>query len=238
MDVALPTDLARLLACEPIEQEAFVWSRTSWNSWLAAIDGAVELLSALPDALGRPGTVAAVQTELGAGRYATALIAAMAWGHGDSGYGPYRTACVLTGQRAPRGLPASRPVLDRLKVSAELTQTRGVVDAFRYLNNPGGHILGLGPAFFTKWLYFVSASEGHDSATVAPILDERVRCWLAHHADVRLQLGRTVDYAEYVALLTSWGVRYGRTPVQVETSIFRLARKDTSSECGRADRGR
>ena len=86
--------------------------------------------------------------------------------------------------------------------------------------NNEGHVKYLGPAFFTKWLYFASANNGPDDRNAAPILDRQVCIWMERYAGIRLNLYRTNHYARYVDLLTQWGDQYGRTPVQVEKAIF------------------
>lgn len=50
--------------------------------------------------------------------------------------------------------------------------------------------------------------------------------WLRKQGDVSLRYGRTDDYVRYVELLTNWGEKHGRTPVEVEEAIFELARDE------------
>lgn len=222
--VQAPEELAQLLQEGHVPQRAFGWPRPRWRRWLQGVDGSDDFLTRLPDALDRRTTAAVVQNHLTDGQVASAFVAAMIWGHGYAGYGPYRTACVLTGRSAPRGAPADAAVLDKLYASAEWVRDPGPVEAYRYLNNEG-KVSGLGPAFFTKWLYFTSASDPY-GPQAAPVLDQLVTTWLDHHADVRLRYARTDDYARYLALLHSWGEPHGRTAVQVEEAIFRLIRDD------------
>jgi hypothetical protein len=81
----------------------------------------------------------------------------------------------------------------------------------------------LGPAFFTKWLYFASATSGPDGDDAAPILDKRIKQWLCAPADLILDINKTDDYQRYVELLREWGSSHGWTAVQVEKAIFGLA---------------
>ncbi|WP_218221868.1 hypothetical protein [Nesterenkonia sp. Act20] len=67
-----------------------------------------------------------------------------------------------------------------------------------------------------------------DGPEVAPILDKRVRDWIANHtADddhVSLSTTSSHDYLRYLELLDAWGSPLGRTRAQVELAIFELTR--------------
>lgn len=91
------------------------------------------------------------------GDVATAFTVAMIWGHGSTGYGPYRTATTLTATRSPKGVPVDATVRSRLGESIEVAREAGCVEGYRLLANRLGRVSGLGPAFFVKWLYFVTA---------------------------------------------------------------------------------
>ena len=60
----------------------------------------------------------------------------------------------------------------------------------------------------------------------APVLDALVIEWLASHGGPSLRAGYTVDYAQYVETLRSWGAPHGLGPANVEERIFRLIRDD------------
>lgn len=220
-----PAPLAALLVEPHVPQQAFAWPRDRWIRWFDGHDGVREVLQDLEDRIDRRRGVELIQRLLAQDDAASAFVVAMVWGHGWSGYGPYRTAAVLTANRRPRGHSLDREVVARLEESARLAREEGGVSAFRYLSNEG-HIAGLGSAFFTKWLYFTSAADGHNSSSAAPVLDRLVLDWLRSAADVRLRPGRTSDYGRYVDLLQSWGKPHDRNAVQVEETIFRLIRDD------------
>lgn len=219
-----PVDLEPLLSGHLPPQRAFRYSPDHWRAWTGHLDGVGEVLEGLPPALDRATTATVVNNVL-TGQVAAAFAVAMIWGHGTSGYGPYRTAAVLTASRRPAGLPLSPAVEDRLRESATVARDRGPVEGYRYLNNSPGKIAGLGPAFFTKWLYFVTVRGSMGTASAAPILDALVLGWLAARA-VPLRAGCTDDYARYVELLGSWGKPHGLAPAEVEERIFRLIRND------------
>lgn len=221
----IPPSLDQLLSAAHVPQRGFTWPKERWGTWLLDIDGARELLDSLPSAVDRATTAATVQDSINQDAIPAAFIACMVWGHGHSGYGPFRTARILSASLEPVDKSVDATVVDRLKTSIERVRVAGSVEAYRYLNNEG-HIGGLGPAFFTKWLYFASAGEKPYGAQAAPVLDELVTAWLREHASVALRYGSTKDYARYVELLEHWGDAHGRTQVQVEEGIFRLIRDD------------
>lgn len=225
----IPAPLERLLTTPHTVQRAFAWPRERWAGWLSGIAEASQVLDSLPDSVDRASTAAVVNACVRRGALTEAFIACMVWGHGDTGYGPYRTACILSGSEEPLGEPVDPTVVERLKASIDRMSAAGAVDAYRYLNNEG-HIKGLGPAFSTKWLYFISAGNSPYGAQAAPILDDLVSGWLRTHGLVPLRQGKTNDYAKYVGLLDHWGKVHGRTRVQVEEAIFRLIRNDGANE--------
>lgn len=185
------------------------------------------LLEALPDRIDRHMVAQAVSTELAAGRVLPGFMAAMVWGWGDKGgRGAVRTRWALTGVsgsgKAVSLLPVEDSVALKLKEGADTVRRLGAVEGFRAMNNQA-RIKHLGPSYFTKWLYFTSAAAGPEGADAAPILDERIIEWLGETQGLWFKAGSTPAYADYLRLLTAWGAEFGRTPVQVETEIFRLA---------------
>jgi len=220
-----PAALQTILDGDHTPQKAFTYPRDRWNKWLAGVDGVPPLLEDLPPALDRRQTALLVEDLLPldvAGAFTTSMI----WGHGWSGYGPYRTARILTDAKSPAGLPASPDVLARLGESADVARAEGAVEGYRCLNNQPGKIRGLGPAFFTKWLHFVTARGDTTAPEAAPVLDSLVIRWLDQQADLTLRAGYTDDYARYLELLSTWGDPHDLSPAQVEERIFGLIRND------------
>lgn len=224
---AAPRQLEELLATEIPPQRAFPYPGPRWRAWTGHIEGVGPALAALPSELDRRTVAQQVETLLPT-NVAGAFTVAMIWGHGPSGYGPFRTARILTGSRQPLGVAASDQVLKRLELSAEISRQDGPVQGYRYLNARTTRIAWLGPAFFTKWLYFATARGDSNAPAAAPVLDALVIRWLTREAAVSLRPGYTDDYARYVDLLRAWGDPHGLTAVQVEERIFRLLRNDGS----------
>ncbi|QIY69680.1 hypothetical protein HEP84_11420 [Streptomyces sp. RLB1-33] len=97
----------------------------------------------------RERVVAAVRETLAREDWAEALVASYVWGQGRTGYGPYRLKEIL----------GTSGVGDVLAQAGHAFREEGAVGAYRVLN---GAVQGLGPAFFTKYLYFLDA--GMDGA--------------------------------------------------------------------------
>jgi len=220
----LPLDLAQALGdgtVRPRGQEGMRWNRERWASRLQGLPGVGPFLDQVPSTVDRAVTTRLVLDAYDDERDDLAFVAAMIWGYGPSGYGPYRTSRVLSGdgQAAP-----DREVLKKLHHSAAAARRDGALAGFYALNNRPGRIRFLGPAFFTKWLYFTTATGGPDDRDAAPILDLRVQRWIARQTGLVLRLDRTRDYARHLELLDTWGkrpeIRLSRATV--ERTIFSL----------------
>ncbi|MEE1820348.1 hypothetical protein PUR59_35720 [Streptomyces sp. SP18ES09] len=125
--------------------------------------------------LSRARVTDAVREAVRDGRWAEALAVPYAWGHGGTGYGPHRLRKILAAPHAPRALAEAASVLGE----------DGPVEAYRVLR---GAVKGLGPAFFTKFLYFVDqaadapATPRASAAPRALVLDRKVARVVRAHA--------------------------------------------------------
>ncbi|MFD3372819.1 MULTISPECIES: hypothetical protein [unclassified Streptomyces] len=168
--------------------------------------------------ISRDQVVAATRGAAERSEWAEALVASYVWGQGRIGYGPHRLKEILAEPTADDALA---------KAGAALRQ-EGAVAAYDGLR---GAVKGLGPAFFTKFLYFLdqghvldhaySLDQGHslDLATDAPvapralILDQRVaRVMRAHAARVGadMALAHASDVAAWIWSDSGWtSHRYG-----------------------------
>ena len=222
----LPDLLREILAEAQAPQRGFDWNPESWRVALADCPDVLDQLNELPKKINRDEVCRIVTSNLKRGAVLPAFVTAMIWGYSTAGYGPTRVRWVLTGVRGKDAMGASVrfAVAARLEEAVQVVRAEGAVEGFRHMNN-AGHIKYLGPAFFTKWLYFASAAAGPDDARAAPIFDKQVKDWLANKAGVRLNIYKTNDYSRYIALLKAWGSHTSkvRTPAQVEKAIFYLA---------------
>lgn len=193
-----------------LAQPPIRWSRDTWRRYFPSHR---EFLDALPERIDRAEVTshaAHATTPEGAER---AFLAAMIWGYGRVGYGPWRTARVLT---------ENPGAAVRLAEVAGVARDDGGVAAFRDL--AGRPLRYLGVAFGTKYLRFVTAKLSSDRVG-APILDAVVRRWFATHTGLRLMIDewRPDVYEKYVGLLGSWSAQLGLAVDTVEELIFRSA---------------
>lgn len=223
MTPGAPESLAAVLAQPPLPQRSFPWNRAAWSATMHDLPDVQQVFDSLPDRVDRESIREVVTAQLEAGGVLPAFASAMVWGYGDSGYGPIRVRWVLTGVKTGvDGAPVRSDIADVLRTAAEIVRAQGPVEGFRYLNNDG-RIKHLAGAFFTKWLYFASATTSADDPNAAPILVKQVHDWLEREAGILVNIHKTQDYQRYVETLRAWGDDYARTPVQVEKAIFGLA---------------
>lgn len=138
-----------------------------------------------------------------AGRWAPLLAASYAWGQGSNGYGPYRLRNVLT-RSAGTSANDAEAKLDR---AVEAMRDGSAADAYTRLR---GAIPGLGPAFYTKFLYF-AGTQVHPHTGPAPlILDAVVAAQIRRVAADRASAAGIEDAAGFAAWLwtsSGWSPR-------------------------------
>lgn len=147
------------------------------------------------------------------GGWTRLLIASYAWGTGRTGYGPFRCNRIL---REPH-------IEESPCEGVRLANSESPVNAYYYLNNrTKGHVPGLGPAFFTKFLYFAGRNSPRPHAL---ILDQvLVGAIRTISTNPRLLAGaswRTTIYAFYLAYVDHLAQRVGVPTDEIECRIFR-----------------
>ncbi|MEV8226703.1 hypothetical protein AB0P41_11680 [Streptomyces sp. NPDC079167] len=152
-----------------------------WPSALA------EQVGRKPTLLSRAQVSAVARTGAATATWTETLIASYVWGQGDNGYGAYRLGEILR--------PA--PVEAVLAQTIALLATDGAVAAYR---SPIGAIAGLGPAFFTKFLYFAGGAVVHAPGLRPLILDQRIARVLCAYTT---RLGEEIGLDE-PAKLAAW----------------------------------
>jgi hypothetical protein len=206
--VDVPTRLYLLLTAwdqqDRPAQPGIGWNHATWSERLPAHR---ELFDRLPNPIDRSTAQAHVQHANRAGRYLEAFVAAMVWGYGGVGYGPYRTARVLT---------SNPPAAAIFRKIARLVGQDSGPDAFAWLASH--RLKWLGVAFATKYLFFCHPGDGTRAALV---LDSLVSRWLHQHADLRIRLTwRVDDYRRYIDTVTGWAEDLKVTPADVEYLMF------------------
>lgn len=160
-----------------------------------------------------------------------AFLASMIWGYGLVGYGPFRTERILTrNSTAP-----DEETVNQLVAVAAIAQSKGGVEAFDHVatqrRSGTAYLKYLGPAFGTKFLYFLTKAS---TVQTTPVFDSLVHGWLQQHApetgSFSLSWWDTSSYERYVDLLQSWAAElsapggYSLEADDLEFLMFRDAR--------------
>src|SRR5699024_988610 len=130
------------------------------------------------------------------------FLLAMLWGYGLVGYGPFRTRRILEQPTAAAEL---------LEV-AQVAQRDGGLAAFKLIadrRNGGARsfLRWLGPAFGTKYIYFLTAKNNPQEP--APVMDAVVYRWFRKHAPdrkLRVDFWHTPSYEQFLNSLEEWAV--------------------------------
>nr|WP_146231133.1 hypothetical protein [Micromonospora sp. 4G51] len=146
------------------------------------------------------------------------LAAALMWGYGLNGYGPWRAVKALNGDqhgerltRALDGLRADHPTLE---------DSRAAFRSFR--DAKVSRLPWLGPAFFTKVVYFAGyRRDGHEIQPL--ILDRVVAGRLPVEAGVRRRWGgwRSDEWIAYLQWAAERAAAAKVEPDAVEMALFR-----------------
>ncbi|MGT2526915.1 8-oxoguanine DNA glycosylase OGG fold protein [Streptomyces nojiriensis] len=119
--------------------------------------------------ISRDQVVAVAREAVEGGQWSLALTASYVWGQGRTGYGPHRLKSVL----------AEPNVADALSRAGRALPNEGAVAAYGMLCKA---VRGLGPAFFTKLLYFLDLAMDAPCTPRALVLDQRVARVVRAHA--------------------------------------------------------
>ncbi|WP_073734810.1 8-oxoguanine DNA glycosylase OGG fold protein [Streptomyces sp. CB02488] len=140
-----------------------------------------------PTSLSRAQVLGVARTGAATASWTETLVASYVWGQGDNGYGAHRLNEILR----------PGPVEAVLAEAIALLATDGAVAGYRRLS---GAIAGLGPAFFTKFLYFAGGAVPDAPGPRPLILDQRIARVLRAHTT---RLGEGIGLEE-PARLAAW----------------------------------
>lgn len=206
---------AAITAIDP-DAQTICYEADAWARFFLRDRDLSDLLTRFPGTLSR-GDLRILSTEAAAddGQIRRLFLAAMIWGFGSVGYGPYRTSQMLA-------IPAARQLL---KTTAEHLAGGRLLEAYTTLRLPC-----CGPAFITKFFYAVGLGR-----TITPqplILDSRVAASLQRIIDdEELPLsyytkgaGTVVWYAQgylrYVEALHAWSMELSCRADAIELFLF------------------
>ncbi|HEX5541636.1 MAG TPA: hypothetical protein VFX60_08730 [Micromonospora sp.] len=236
-------DLQVLIARHSVSVDAQQWAAVI--TWLPP-----HLGSTGPANLSRGDVINAADQCRMTGDWLPLLVTSFVWGQGDLGYGPTRLSWVLDGKQG-RPAPTLDDIRHRLAQAVFVLARDGAAAAYDLLIERGS-IPELGPAFFTKFLYF--AGKTGDVAGPQPmILDKRLAgrmrwFWERRRDEPYAAQARppewlwrgprwsTYRYRIYLAFLSRSAEQLAQsgqrwTPDLVEMLLFR---RDPVAELGRA----
>lgn len=195
-------------------QRGIEWPRARW---IEAFPAYRACFDELPRELDRRAVRAAVLGALGRGDALAAFLPVMAWGYGRVGYGPHRVQQMLA--------PGERAAAQKLAEAASVAQRGDPVEAYRLLDGRC-RLDMLGPAFGTKFLYFVGGG--------ALILDRLVADGLKRVASIAIRPTRWDDraYSSYLEVLGRWADGLRVEPDVVEQVLFTAESTRTGNQWG------
>ena len=206
-------DIAAGCAGLSAAQRGFAWRPDKWRAVLGSLEG-------MPRQTLESGLISRREPALLADKVArgsladarTLLIAAMAWGFGDRGYGPWRTARMLE-------TPGAEGKIIQV---VELTRATGALAAYSALSG-NCRLHRLGPVFATKLLYFCGANA--DPPGPKPVVLDGLVGRLLASVGIPLVWWRfqAQDYLRYLQLLGSISQEVRASPGDVECALFQYA---------------
>lgn len=183
-------------------QDGITWHRASWERRFRKANLQVEIPLADVAQVSRADVTelaAAITDEASALK---AFMASMIWGYGTVGYGPFRTSEIIRLNGGPEAL--SQQLLD----VAQVARTHGGVAAYEHVGDrrteQRSFLRHLGPAFGTKFIYFVTRASAQPTT---PVMDSVMCGWFNRNVpDARLVLDwrSTQSYRTYVEHLQLW----------------------------------
>jgi hypothetical protein len=190
-----------------LRQAPIDWS-SSRNAWTRQFPKE-STIRRLPDELDREAVRDACRDAARSERAAKdAFFAAMAWGYGDVGYGPWRVAQALSDPEAGR----------KLLHAVRSSHAEGPLEAYRRMATDC-RLQRIGPAFGTKFLFFIDSQAG---ARRALILDRLVADWLRRNVGygVNPVLWSPRSYETYLDHMHEWAKALEIAPDELECAMF------------------
>ena len=143
------------------------WKPQAWTRQLPQYASLLESIPKSP--IGRTDGIQLVGDVADEESAVRVFLIAMIWGYGPVGYGPFRTRRVLESHDAPA----------RLLEVAKIARSQGGLAAFEHIQKrrerDRGYLKYLGPAFGSKYLYFLTAST--PTVATTPVMDAIVARW-------------------------------------------------------------
>jgi len=150
-----------------------------------------------------------------------AFLATMVWGFGNVGYGRWRTERMM----------ATANFENKIFKVAELLGAKRTLDAYQSLALKN-RIVGLGPAFGTKYLYFARGRDAEQSPPL--ILDRLVAQWLRENISLDLNPvpWSQGTYKTYLEEIHRWANELNVTAEKLECCIFQAQANQLGNQWG------
>lgn len=145
------------------------------------------------------------------------LVASYAWGYARTPFGPFRITRILN---------QNQHIEETLSEVAELLHSNDPLGAYFVLRNPRnahgiGKIKYLGPAFFTKFLYFARGSDADSQPLILDrVLAQAVRDLCDDPTLLRGASWKTSQYAFYLAFMNTLAKQHRKRPDELERALF------------------
>lgn len=193
---ALVSAFDRWIAAGRPAQVASPWNRKSWTSRLPNYR---DVFDRLGDKRLTREAVAEWARHIETPKQAVdAFIVTMVWSYGPVGYGAFRTARVIEG-------PGFETAIFE---SAQVAATSGGLAAYRHVSErrraDPSFLRYLGPAFGTKFIYFVTKANASEAA---PVMDAVVQRWFQRHVPsvpLTLEWSSPQSYEQFLGHVAAW----------------------------------
>lgn len=173
------------------------WNTDSWSRHLPEYAAFFSDLGT--DRMNRTQAISAAPEVVDENSAVHVFLLSMLWGYGPVGYGPFRTRRILERAEAKSEL---------LEVALEAKESGGLA-AFELIarkrKQPGSYLKWLGPAFGTKYIYFLTAQDANHGS--AAVMDAVVRRWFRIHVPDRpliIDSWHAPSYSAFLDSLEEW----------------------------------
>jgi len=188
-------------------QPPILWSQKSWKKQLPSYS---QFLDSLPNPISRRDVqYRAQQASRGECQAVEAFLISMVWGYGPTGYGPWRTSRVLN---------ENHDAAQRLLRTANAESMENEERSYIHLAKES-RLTFLGPAFGTKYLYFISKRPPIELPLILDAVVSRALLELAGVA-ISAKTWNPSAYQNYLALLRGWAAEISVSPPDVERVLF------------------
>ena len=212
---AVVTKIEELLAGHPVSEQAVRWQREHWAT--EALSEFQDDLDAIANTCEQDGDSLLIRRRhvfaLADGDVVRLFLAAMTWGYGTVGYGPYRVGDIVA--------HAGSDLRHRLEAQRAAAQL-GPEQAWRSFRTHD-RLHGFGPAFASKFAYF--AAFERSEADQRPLIVDLNTSWAMWDL---VELPRSFEqqdsYVQYVDAAHRWAQELGCRPDDVEWALFEIGK--------------